>query len=86
MASLRSHGTKPRTLAVPAGRVQQAGEHLQGGGFPGAVRAEKPDEIALGDLKGDIIHGARLRVFAMEKPFEARRELPVPSGTCETSW
>ncbi len=33
--------------------MEQPGEHLQGGGFPGAVWAEKADDLTGRDVEGD---------------------------------
>ena len=74
---MRSQGTKPRTLASPAVGCKQAGEHLERGGFPGAVRPKKADEIAFCDLKGDIIDRARLRVFAVKQALERSANSPL---------
>ena len=43
---------------VPAGRRQQAGEHLDGGGFARAVRAEKAVKLARFHAQIEPIHGA----------------------------
>src|SRR4029077_17626790 len=85
-ADLALHGILafPRHIAENAGSsgggVEQAGKHFQGCGFSGAVWAEKPDKIALSNLKGDTVHGPRLGLFAMEKSFKGAEDptfLPI---------
>ena len=40
---------------VPGGRLQQAGDHANGGGLAGAVRTEKPVNLARLHLEADAI-------------------------------
>ena len=48
-----------------AGR-EQAGEHLDGGGFSGAIGAEKSEELAGSDGQIDVVHGEELAEAARE--------------------
>ena len=47
---------RPRS-AVPEVGAQQRGEHAQGGGLAGAVRAQERDQLALGDVEVEPAHG-----------------------------
>jgi hypothetical protein len=38
---------------------KEGGQHVDGGGLPGAVRAEEAVNLARGDLEVDAVHGAR---------------------------
>ena len=49
-----------------AGGIEQAGEHLERGGFARAVRAEEADEFAGFDLEADVVHRDGLFVLAFE--------------------
>jgi hypothetical protein len=44
-------------LNAARGGGEQAGQHLDGGGFAGAVGAEKAVELTLGDVEVDVPHG-----------------------------
>jgi hypothetical protein len=59
---------------VAIGGIQQAGEHLECGGFARAVRAEKADEFAGLDLEADIVHRDGLIVLAFEQTANRPRE------------
>ncbi len=50
-SGLRSQGMKSSTLRRAAGGMQQAGEHLEGGGLAGAIRAEETHDFAGLDRK-----------------------------------
>ena len=41
----------------PRGGRKEAGQNAHGGAFPGPVRAQETDDLATGDLKGDIVNG-----------------------------
>ena len=41
------------------GRFQKARQHAQGGGFSGPVRAQQPQNFALADIEGDVVHRAK---------------------------
>lgn len=43
----------------PCVRGHEAEEHAQGGGFAGAVGAEKPDDAAAFDREGDVVDGGQ---------------------------
>jgi len=54
-----------------AGRwVQQTGKHLEDCGLARAVRAEKTDELALFDIKGNVVGCARFIVTALDQAFD----------------
>ena len=55
----------------PGGRREEAGEHADGGGLPGAVRAEVAEDLAALDLERDAVHRAEL---------PKRREVPRLDG------
>ena len=57
-----SRTSKPATCGRACGRRQEAGEHAHGGGFAGAVGAEKSDDLSLSHFKGDVIDGSRAGV------------------------
>ena len=46
---------QPRHPYAPGGRREDAGQHLDRGGLPGAVRAEVADELARRDGEGDPV-------------------------------
>ena len=48
----------------PAGRREQPQDRVAQGGLAAARLAEQADELALGDVEGDLLHGARRRVVA----------------------
>ena len=47
-------------LDASAGGLQQRGEHLDGGGLARAVRAQEGEDLALRDVKGDIVDGGEI--------------------------
>ena len=47
--------------------MQQAGEHLEGGGLARAIGAEKTDQFAFLNGEADLIDGEGLFVTAMEE-------------------
>ena len=64
-------GPVPRRVAEhagrAAGRVDEAGEHLEGGGLAGPVRPEERDHFAGFDGEADAVDGPDLLVFAVEE-------------------
>ena len=60
---LMGDGIEAVELHAAAGRRQQRGEHLDGGGFAGAVGAEKREDLALGDIEGDVVDGGEVAEF-----------------------
>src|SRR5262249_56378816 len=42
---------------LPARRLEQPAEHLDGRRFAGAVRAEQPENLPMLNLQADVIHG-----------------------------
>ena len=57
-----------------ARRVDEAREHLEGGGLTRAVGPEEADEFALGDGERDVFGGGGLLELAFKKPFHAAPE------------
>ena len=45
------------------GGAEEGGEHFDGGGFAGAVGAEKGEAFAAGDIEGDVIDGGEVAEF-----------------------
>ena len=56
-ARSRRDGHVAQHRALARGRVQQARQHLQGGGLAGAVGAEEADHLARLDVEGDPVDG-----------------------------
>ena len=52
--------------------MQQSGEHLEGGGFSGTVRAEETDYFAGLDRKVDLMNSLDIMVLSMEKSTRRR--------------
>ena len=51
---------KPVQLDAAAGGAQQRGEHLDGGGFAGAVGSEKSEYLSLSDVEADVVDGGEI--------------------------
>ena len=60
---LMGGGVETVELHVAAGGRQQRGEHLDGGGFAGAVGAQEGEDLALGDIESDIVDGGEVAEF-----------------------
>ena len=58
--------SSPRMLDGAAGGREQAGEHLDGGGFAGAVGAEEAEELAGLDGEVDVVDGGEVAETAGE--------------------
>lgn len=54
--------------------MEEAGQHLERGGFTGAVWAEEPDGFAGVDVERDGVDGSSVRVFAVEEAFDRTEE------------
>ena len=39
------------------GRSQRAGDQVKGGAFPGTVRADQPENLALTNFEGNLVDG-----------------------------
>ena len=67
-------GALPGSVTEDFGRAsrgkEEAGEHFEGGGFAGAVGAEKTDEFAGFDLEADVVDGDGLLVLAIEQALD----------------
>jgi hypothetical protein len=61
-------------LQVAGGRVEQPGEHLQGGRLAGAVRAEQADYLAAVDAEGDPVDGEPGFVLAFHQALQCAAE------------
>ena len=60
------------------GGTQEPGEHAHGGGFPGAVGAEQPEDFSRLDREGQVLHGhATAKALAEAMDLEARRHSMV---------
>ncbi len=57
---------KPADPARSAGRGEQAREHPDGRGLPGAVGTEKPEDLARGNLEREAVHGDEVAEAALE--------------------
>src|SRR5690606_32809583 len=66
-----------------AGGSQYAEDHVDGGGFPGAVGAEQADDLVLADGEGDMIHR---RLFAVALRKIIYREDGVHGGHSLRGW
>src|ERR1700757_1891809 len=55
-------GNEAEHPRITRSRVEQPRKHLKHGGFPGAIRAEKANKLAILDLKRDVICRSRLIV------------------------
>ena len=44
----------PASCDLPARRIEQAAQHLDGGRLAGAVGAEQPVDLAVADLQADV--------------------------------
>ena len=47
----------PEHPSFAAGGMQQPGEHLEGGGLAGAIRAQETHHLAGGQVEGQPVHG-----------------------------
>jgi hypothetical protein len=56
--------------------VEEAGEHLEGGRFAGAVRAEEADDLARGEVEGDAVDRLDLFFFAADEARQGRPDAP----------
>ena len=69
----RSRVGGPAVLASDPGRaavgVQQPQQDADGRGLAGAVRAQEPENLALGDAERDLVHGAHASE-ALGEPFD----------------
>src|SRR5690606_22456979 len=52
----------PGNGCLSGARHEDAGQHLDRGGFPGAVRADVADHLATFDLERDVVDGGELLV------------------------
>ena len=59
---------QPQHLGAPAGREDEAHQHLEGGGLAGAVGAQEPEDLAAMDVEADVFH--RLDALAEEAQAE----------------
>src|SRR3954468_7735540 len=48
---------RPAKAHRPGGGLQRAGDQIEGGAFPRAVRAYETEDLALGDLERDVLDG-----------------------------
>ena len=53
-------GIEAENLDAAGGRGEEAGEHLDGGGFAGAVGAEEAEELTGGDAEVDVLNGGEV--------------------------
>ncbi len=53
-------GVEAENLDGAGGGREEAGEHLDGGGFAGAVGAEEAEELAGGDGEIDVLNGGEI--------------------------
>jgi hypothetical protein len=54
-----------------AGRIDEAREHLERGGLARTVGPEEANELALGDVEGDVLGRGGLLELALEQPLHA---------------
>ena len=80
----------PATLALPAGRAQQRGQHPHGGRLAGAVGAEEGVDLALGDLEVDpataLIPPSKARSSPVTSIAGTARESTVGGATRPKLW
>ena len=65
-AGLHSSGLWDRARPVrifPLVGIQQRGQHLDGGGFAGAVGAEEGKDLARCDVEGNVVDGGKVAEF-----------------------
>src|SRR5581483_6721539 len=83
-------GVEPEQSRLAGVRMQEAQGELQRGGFPRAVRAEDPDDLAGGDLEREIVDREQGPVCLAQPPrFQGRRcrhffstDLSVDPSSC----
>ena len=79
-----SHGAGLADHVVPGdggptgGRQQQRGQHADGGRLAGAVGTEEAEDLALGDLEVDALHGVHLVETALQTLNDDRRHRSAP--------
>ena len=73
-------GGKAQHVGLPAGGVKQAGEHLQGGRFAGAVRPEEADDLPLLDREAHLLDSLHIFIFALEKTAHGRAKAALALG------
>ena len=73
-------GGKTQDAGLATGGMQQTGEHLERGGFAGAVRAEKTDDLAGLDGEADLLDGVDIGILAAEKTAHRRAEAAFAFG------
>jgi len=67
-------GNVAEDAGLAARRVEETGKHFQDGRLACAVGAEKADEFALRDGKGDVLRGSGLLVCSVEEALERAAE------------
>ncbi len=55
-----AHRVQAEHAGAPAGRRHDPGEHPQGGGLAGPVGSDQDEDLAFGDLQGEVGHRDRL--------------------------
>ena len=66
--------TVPQHLHSTRGGMEQPGEHLQRGGFSGAVRAQEPHAFTRFHLKRHLVYRHHLSVLSPEQGSQRRRQ------------
>src|SRR4029077_2523603 len=63
------HGKiEAKDFDAPRRGGEEAGEHLDGGGFSGAIGSEKPEKLARGDAQIHVVHGCKRAETAGQNP------------------
>ena len=70
-------------VRLPSARIEQAGEHLERGRLPGAVRAEEADDLARRNVERDLVDGTHLAGLAPYQTLRGRDETGFALGDVE---
>ena len=78
---LLHRGIKAVQFDAAAGRAQQRGEHLDGGGLAGSVRPEEGKYLSLRDVEADVLDGGEIAECfdQMADGNHSRRYLHLPT-------
>ena len=81
--ALALRGDVPEDACLPAGHVEETGQHLEGRRLAGAVRAEEADDLAGLDLERDAVDSANLAHLAAHETLRRRLQALVALGDLE---
>ena len=74
--------SRPATRTATVGRDLVSQQELEQRRLPGARRAHEEDELALGDVEGDLTQGDDIALVGLADVLESNHESPmkVPGG------